>query len=78
MGKPGLLRDPAVVEAINVVREACLEAKIALGYFGMDVNDVTERAAQGFSLLCSGLDLGFLTESGRKNLEGLKSTKVVL
>ena len=78
MGKPCLLRDPAVVEAINVVREACLEAKIALGYFGMDVNDVTERAVQGFSLLCSGLDLGFLTESGRKNLEGLKSTKVVL
>ena len=78
MGKPGLLRDPAVVEAIRTVRDACLEAKIALGYFGMDVNDVMERASQGFSLLCSGLDLGFLTESGRKNLEGLKSTKVVL
>jgi hypothetical protein len=44
----------------------------------MDVNDVAARAEQGFSLLCSGLDLGFLTQGGRKNLEQLRNTKVKL
>ena len=78
MGKPGLLDDPEVIEAIRTVADACLEAKVPLGYFGMNVNDVAARAEQGFSLLCSGLDLGFLTQGGRKNLEQLRSTKVKL
>ena len=78
MGKAGLLKDPEVVKAINAVRDACLEANISLGYFGMDITDVISKTDQGFNLLCSGLDLGFVTEGGRVNLESLKNTKVML
>jgi 2-dehydro-3-deoxyglucarate aldolase len=76
MGKPGLLEDLEVVAAINTVADACIKAKMPIGYFGMDVNDVIGRVQQGFNLLCSGLDLGFVIEGGRSNLKSLNSIKV--
>lgn len=77
LNKTGLLEDAEVVSAIEHVRDVCLDKKIPLGFFGVQAEDVAIKVSEGFTLLCSGLDISFLTAGARDTLNRLKKEKKV-
>ena len=50
----------------------CLQKKMPLGFFGVHANDVAEKVAEGFTLLCSGLDISFMTAAAQDTLARLR------
>ena len=61
LGKPGELSDPDVRGAIAAVRDACLNAGVRLGAFGVDAPAVQPFIDQGFTLIAAGIDTLFLS-----------------
>ena len=72
LNKTGLLDDKEVISAIEHVRDVCLQKKMPLGFFGVHANDVAEKVAEGFTLLCSGLDISFMTAAAQDTLARLR------
>jgi 2-keto-3-deoxy-L-rhamnonate aldolase RhmA len=72
LNKTGALDDKEVVSAIEHVRDVCLHKKMPLGFFGVHAVDVAEKVAEGFTLLCSGLDISFMTVGARDTLARLR------
>ena len=72
LNKTGLLDDKEVVSAIEHVRDVCVDKKIPLGFFGTDAVDVSTKIAEGFTLLCSGLDISFMTGGAQDTLTRLR------
>ena len=72
MNKMGQVDDPEVVAAIDRVTRACRHKGIALGYFGLDAEAVQPYIDQGYRLICTGVDAGFVTQGAQQVLQQLK------
>jgi len=72
MGKPGQLEDAEVRAAIDRVAVACRQRGLPLGYFGVNPKNVRPLAAAGYSLLCAGSDISFITQGAQQVLHNLK------
>jgi 2-dehydro-3-deoxyglucarate aldolase/4-hydroxy-2-oxoheptanedioate aldolase len=73
LGKPGQVNDAGVLEAMQSVRDACLDKKLALGFFGVSPEAVRPWMEQGFTLITVGVDTLFLLSSAQNTLAALKS-----
>ncbi|MGZ5495456.1 MAG: HpcH/HpaI aldolase family protein [Candidatus Aminicenantales bacterium] len=72
MGKPGRIQDPDVREAIRSVASACAAKKVPVGIFTAGIPASAEALREGYTLVCSGIDVGLYSESAAAILRGLK------
>ncbi len=72
MGKPGRLQDPDVRDAIRSVASACAAKKVPVGIFAAGLAASTQALEEGYTLVCSGIDVGLYSESAAEILRGLK------
>lgn len=73
MGKIGQVTDPEVLAAIERIRQACLNANVALGFFGLTAESLKPYADLGYTLLCCGTETSILSSGGAEILETLRS-----
>jgi len=71
LGKMGQVDDPTVIEAIEHVADACRDAGIALGYFGVSAAAVKPYMERGYTLIVAGVDTVFLGTAARQLLQEL-------
>lgn len=71
MGLLGQTSAPAVIEATNRVRRACLQAKVPHGAFCMTADLARDEIVGGGRLIVLGTDLLFMTGNARAELESL-------
>ncbi len=76
MGKIGKVKDPEVLQKIDLVSTTCIEAGLPLGIFGIDVDAVQPYVNKGFTLIAVGVDTMFLGASAQKALAKLRSRQV--
>jgi 2-dehydro-3-deoxyglucarate aldolase len=69
LGHPGDLGHPDVRAAVERVRSATLDAGVPLGGLGFGMDDVNEKAANGYDLLHLGSTTGALTGAVRSWFE---------
>ena len=55
-GKPGQVSDPQIVDAIDRVAGACLDAGVRLGMFGVSADAIKPYIDKGFTLIIAGVD----------------------
>ena len=72
MGLTGQVGHPDVVAAIDAISRACERAGLARGIFGLDAAQVRPYAESGYSLVCAGVDAGFVTRGVREVVAALK------
>jgi len=72
-GKMGLISDPEVLAGIDRITSTCRTAGLPLGYFGVNGEALAPYAAQGYSLLISGVDVLFLGQGARKAMKELQA-----
>jgi len=72
LGHTGELDHPNVVAAIDKVEQACKQANVKLGYFGVNVEAVLPYKEKGFTLLTIGVDSLFVLNSAQTLLEEMK------
>lgn len=72
MGKIGKVKDPDVREAINRIRDCCLDAGIPLGIFGATVESVQPYIGEGYRLIAVGMDTLLLGREGEKIVKSLQ------
>ena len=72
MGKIGAVDDPEVVAAIDRVATACQRQDIALGFFGVSAESVLPWIDKGYTLICAGVDAGFVTAGATQVLGALR------
>ncbi len=72
LGKPGRIQDEDVREAIGRVREACARTRTPLGIFSGDIPGARRALAEGYSLVCSGVDVGLYTRAAAEIVQALK------
>jgi 2-keto-3-deoxy-L-rhamnonate aldolase RhmA len=73
LGQTGRVDHPVVVSAIDRVREACLEAGIRLGIFGMSAGELKPFIENGFTFILAGADILFLGQAAKSILTELKA-----
>ncbi|MEK6236643.1 MAG: aldolase/citrate lyase family protein, partial [Planctomycetales bacterium] len=73
LGKMGQVQDPAVLEAVDHVTDACRAAGMPLGAFGLTAESVKPYAEKGFTFLVAGVDTLLLGQSAAKLLAELRS-----
>jgi len=71
LGKPGRIQDGDVREAIGRVRSACARRKTPLGIFTGDIPGALQALAEGYSLVCSGVDIGLYSRSAAEIVRAL-------
>lgn len=71
LGVLGQVDHPAVLEAIETIREACEGAGMPLGIFAPDAGTARRYLDQGFTLIALGMDAFFLWQGAQKALEEL-------
>ena len=76
LGMPGKFDHPDVLRAIEKVEQACKENKVALGIHIIepDHRPVLERISKGYTFLAFGLDILFLGNSCRQQLEAVNNS----
>jgi len=62
-----------VAAAIDRITQACLEAEMPLGIFGVDAEAVRPYMDRGYTLLVAGVDTMLLGQAAGRLLEELKS-----
>ena len=72
LGKAGEVDDPEVRGAMNSIRQACLEAGMRLGVFGVSAASVRPFIEQGFTLVAVGLDSLFLSKAAGEALSSVR------
>ncbi len=72
LGRPGEVRHPEVVEAIERVTAACMAARMPLGIFGTGPEAVRPYLDRGYTLVAAGVDTMILGDAASKLLEGLR------
>lgn len=72
MGKMGQVDDPEVVAAVDHVIKTCLDANIAIGWFGVTAESVKPYIDRGCSLITAGVDTLLLASAGKGMLKELK------
>jgi 2-keto-3-deoxy-L-rhamnonate aldolase RhmA len=73
LGKPGRIQDPDVTEAVAVVRGACARLKKPIGIFSADIEASRKALAEGYTLVCSGIDIGLFARSAAEIVRALAS-----
>jgi 2-keto-3-deoxy-L-rhamnonate aldolase RhmA len=71
MGWPGALGHPAVIAAIDHVRDRCRTAQVPLGIFTPDPTVAAQQIAKGVNMLAVGTDMTLLTGAVRTGLAHL-------
>jgi 2-dehydro-3-deoxyglucarate aldolase len=72
LGRLGQVDHPQVVEAIDHVTRACLDAGVRLGIFGMTPQAVKPYVDRGYTLVVVGLDTMLMAQSAKNLLDELK------
>ena len=72
LGKPGRIQDLDVREAIRAVAAACSRRKVPAGIFTLDVPGAIKAFEEGYSLVCSGIDVGLFSQAVASIVRGLK------
>lgn len=73
LGRPGKIDHPDVVEAIRHVTARCRAAGMPLGLFGMDAKAVAPYVAEGYTLICAGVDCVLLGQAAKRLLAELNA-----
>ena len=73
LGYTGEIDHPEVITAINKVTDACKQANVKLGYFGVNAQAVLPYKEKGFTLLTIGVDTLFVSNSAQLLLEEMNS-----
>ncbi|MGM0399414.1 MAG: aldolase/citrate lyase family protein, partial [Halobacteriota archaeon] len=63
LGQPNELDHPDVAAAVETVRGAAVDAGVSVGGLGFGMDDVNEKAANGYSLLNVGSTTGALQQT---------------
>ena len=63
LGRPGELDHPDVQEAVETIRDAAVDAGVPVGGLGFGMDDVNEKAQNGYQLLNLGSTTGALQAS---------------
>lgn len=72
LGKPGRIQDLDVRESIRSVAAACARRKVPAGIFALDVAGAVKALEEGYSLVCSGIDVGLFSQAAAAIIRGLK------
>lgn len=72
MGKMGQVDDPEVVAGIDHVIKTCLDANIAVGWFGVTAEAVKPYIDRGCSLITASVDTLLLAGAGKRMLNELR------
>jgi 2-keto-3-deoxy-L-rhamnonate aldolase RhmA len=75
LGKPGRIQDDDVCKAIRTVASACAARKVPVGIFAADVPASAKAREDGYTLICSGIDIGFYGRSAASVIKELKPRK---
>ena len=73
LGYTGQIDHPEVVAAISKVEHACKQAKVKLGYFGVNAETVLPYKEKGFTLLTIGVDSLFVLNSAQQLLDEMSA-----
>jgi 2-dehydro-3-deoxyglucarate aldolase len=63
LGHPGDVDHPAVQEAVETVRSAAVDAGVPVGGLGFGMDDVVEKAANGYQILNLGSATGAIQQT---------------
>lgn len=72
MHKTGQFDDAEVIAALDRIIRVCEERQMPCGYFATGVEGVRPFVERGCSLICTGVDAGFVTQGIKKMLEDLR------
>lgn len=73
LGQTGQVDHPDVEAAIDRVREACLEAGVRLGIFGVSAGELKSYIEKGFTFIVAGADILLLGQAAKSILTELKT-----
>ncbi len=73
LGKPGEIEHPIVQSAIEKITDACQNAKISMGIFGVSADAVIPYKEKGFNLLTVGIDTAFLINAASETLSKINN-----
>jgi 2-keto-3-deoxy-L-rhamnonate aldolase RhmA len=73
MGLTGEINHPDVQQAINSVKEACLQKGVPVGIFAADSKGALTAKEAGYSLIGAGIDSMYLWKSAKKTIEEINS-----
>ena len=73
MGKMGQVTDREVTGAIDRIHQACQSAGIAIGYFGINAEEVRPYQRKGYNLILAGVDTLHLGGAAKQMLNELSS-----
>ena len=73
LGRPGAVDHPEVKGAIERVREACAEAGLPIGIFGVTAEAVQPYIDQGFTLIVVGVDTMMMANAAAAALKAVRS-----
>ena len=72
LGKMGQLDDPAVVDAIERIFQACQSTGMPIGYFGVSADAVQPYLQRGYNLILAGVDTLHLGNAAKDLMNELK------
>lgn len=72
LGKPGRIQDPDVRDALRTVASACAQRKVPAGIFAVDIPGASKALEEGYTLVCSGIDVGLFSQAAAAIIRGLK------
>ena len=72
LGRPGAVDHPEVTGAIERVREACVEAGLPIGIFGVTPEAVQPFIARGFTMIVVGVDTMLLAHAAAAALKAVR------
>ncbi len=72
LGKPGRTQEEDVRETIEAVRRACASRQIPAGIFAPDIPSSEKAIQNGYSLICTGIDIGLYTAAAGGIIAALK------
>jgi 2-dehydro-3-deoxyglucarate aldolase len=75
LGRPGAVDHPDVRDAIARVRDACREAQIPIGIFGVTADAVKPYIEQGFTMIVAGVDTVLLAHASSALLTAVREIR---
>ena len=72
LGKPGRIQDPDVREAIAAVLAAAVRRRTPAGIFAQDIPGSVKALHEGYTFVCSGIDIGLFSQAASAILRGVR------
>jgi 2-keto-3-deoxy-L-rhamnonate aldolase RhmA len=73
LGKPGRIQDADVGEAVAAVRAACARLNKPVGIFSADIESSRKALTEGYTLVCSGIDIGLFARAAAEIARALSA-----